>query len=269
MMAMTPMKTRLKSIAIAGVLALAFQFSAAAQNPFVILPNGTRVEGSDIRARSDGTVTLMTPQGQVTYQKGQYQRAEAARPADYSRALQLAQQKNYDEALRLLATVIQNYRFLGWDNQARALSAQIQVSKGDAAGAVKSFEEFFAGSPDARRDSSVTWAYLSALLSAKQFDKLSLQLDDLIAKGSRTDAARAQVMRGDVKMAQGQVENAVLDYLRSALLFDAEKAVLPEALFKAAEGLEKLRDPRSHDLYRRVAQEFAGTPYAQRAQGKF
>jgi len=33
--------------------------------------------------------------------------------------------------------------------------------------------------------------------------------------------------------------------------------------------VEKLRDPRHKEYYRRVAQEFAGTPFAQRAQGKF
>ncbi|MCZ7592525.1 MAG: hypothetical protein M5U15_10435 [Kiritimatiellae bacterium] len=260
---------RSRPIWAAALLALAVQLSAWAQNPYVILPNGTRVDGTEIRARSDGTITLMTPQGQVTYQRGQYQRAEAARPADFDRALRFAQARQYDEALTLLKKVIQEYRFLNWDNQARALAAQVELSKGDAAESVKSYEQLFQSAPDSRRDSAAMWGYMNALLGAKQFDKLDTQLGELIEKGTRTDAARAQVMRGDAKMAQGQVEPAVMDYLRSALLFDSEKTVLPEALFKAAEGLEKLRDPRSRDLYRRVAQEFAGTPYAQRAQGKF
>lgn len=266
---MMVMNIRLRLLLVAAFLMTASWISAYAQNPYVILSNGSRVDGTDIRARSDGTIILTTPQGQVTYQKGQYQRAEAARPADFDRALQLAQQKNYDEALRLLEPVIQNYRFLNWDNQARALSAQIQSSKGDFAGAVTSYERLFQAAPDQRRENAVLWGYLSALLDAKQYDKLNPQLDDLIGKGSRADAARAQVVRGDAKMAQGQVEGAVMDYLRSALLFESERSVLPEALFKAAEGLERLRDPRSRDLYRRVAQEFGGTPYAQRAQGKF
>lgn len=261
---------RLRSICVAVACALSLQLSALAQNnPYVILPNGNRVDGTDIRARSDGTITLMTAQGQVVYQRGQYQRAEAARPADFDRALQLARQNKFDEALALLSKVIQDYRFLNWDNQARALSAQVELSKGDAAAAVRSYEQLFQSAPDARRDEAATWNYMRALLGAKQYDKLETQLGDLVEKGSRTDAARAQVMRGDAKMAQGQVEPAVMDYLRSALLFDSEKAVLPEALLKAAQGLERLRDPRSRELYRRVAQEFPGTKFAQDAQGKF
>lgn len=249
--------------------ALAICTTAQAQNPFVILANGARVDGTDIRSRADGTIILTTPQGQVTYQRGQYQRAEAARPADFDRARQLAQQRNFDEALRLLDQIANNFRFLHWDNQARILSAQILSSRGDHAGAAAMYERLFQAAPDQRRESSVLWGYLTALAESKQYDKLNPQLEELIARGSRADAARAQVLRGDVKMAQGQVEPAVMDYLRSALLFETERAVLPEALFKAAEGLERLRDPRSRDLYRRVAQEFAGTPFAQRAQGKF
>jgi len=265
---MTIMKLRLGRIIALALLGSVIAGPAVAQNPYVILPNGQRVDGTDIRARSDGTIILTTTQGQVTYEKGRYQRAEAARPAEFDRALRLAQQRNYDEALTLLEQVIQNYRFLNWDNQARALSAQIQMSKGDAAGAVASFERLFQSAPDQKRDSAALWGYLNALLGAKQFDKLAPQLGEMIEKGSRADAARAQIMRGDLKLAQGQVEGAVMDYLRTAMLFESEKTLMPEALFKAADGLERMRDPRSRDLYRRVVEEFGGTPFAQRAQAK-
>ncbi len=265
---MTTMKIRLGLIAAIAVLGSVLGTPVFAQNPYVILPNGQRVDGTDIRARSDGTIILSTTQGQVTYEKGRYQRAEAARPAEFDRALKLAQQRQFDDALKLLEQVIQNYRFLSWDNNARSLSAQIQMSKGDAAGAVSSFERLFQSAPDQRRDSATMWAYMNALLAAKQFDKLSAPLTEMIEKGARADAARAQIMRGDIKMDQGQVEGAVMDYLRTAMLFESEKASMPEALFKAAEGLERMRDPRSRELYRRVVEEFGGTPFAQRAQAK-
>jgi TolA-binding protein len=75
-------------------------------------------------------------------------------------------------------------------------------------------------------------------------------------------------VRGDIKLSQANLEGAALDYLRSAILFESEKETLPEALFKAADALEKLRDPRAKELYRRVASEFGGTPWAQKAAGK-
>lgn len=256
---------RILAVAAAGSLAWCGLTSAA----YVELANGNRVEGSDIRARNDGTIILTTPQGQLTYQRGQYTRAVADKPADFDRARQMAGQKQFDEAIKLLQPIVQNYRFLDWDNSARLVIAQIQLAKGDAAGAIGTFDELFRSNPDARKDSATLWAYYGAMIDAKQYEKLAPQLDELIAKGARSDAAKAQILRGDIKMTQGQVEGAVMDYLRSAILFENEKAVQPEALLKAAEGLDKLRDPRAKEMYRKVATEYAGTPYAQKAQGKF
>jgi tetratricopeptide (TPR) repeat protein len=239
-----------------------------AQAAYVELPDGTRREGSEVRARSDGTIILTTAQGQFTYQKGHYAKAVADKPADYDRARQLMSQKNYDEALKVLDPIIQNFRFLEWDNNARVLRAQILTAKGDVAGAVDTYDQLFRATPEFRKNTDVLWAYYTVLVGAKQYDKLLPQLDELISKGSRADAAKAQVVRGDIKMSQANIEGAVLDYLRSAILFESEKAVQPEALFKAAEGLEKMRDPRAKDLYRKVASEFGGTPWGQKAAGK-
>ncbi len=235
---------------------------------YVEMPDGSKREGSDIRSRTDGTIILTTAQGQMTFMKGQYVKAVADKPADFDKARQLAAQKSYDEAIKLLDPIIQNYRFLEWDNNARVVKAQIQSAKGDVAGAVATYEQIFAGTPELKKDGKYMWPYFEALLAGKSYDKMNLQLDELIAKGSRADAAKAQILRGDIKMSQANVEGAVLDYLRSAILFEGQKETMPEALYKAAEGLEKLRDPRAKDMYRRVASEFSGTPWAQKAAGK-
>jgi len=248
------------------VVSLAGALSASAA--YVEMTDGSRRDGSEIRARSDGSIILTTPQGQVQFMRNQYTKAVADKPADFDRARQLAAQKNYDEALKLLDPIIQNYRFLEWDNNARALRAQIQSAKGDHVGAVETYDQLFRAAPQMEKESAVLWPYYGALVEAKQYDKLGPKLDELINKGSRPDAAKAQILRGDIKMSQANVEGAVLDYLRSAILFESEKDSMPEALYKAADGLEKLRDPRAKELYRRVASEFGGTPWAQKAAGK-
>lgn len=247
-----------------GSLVAAWSVQAA----YVELADGSRRDGSAIRARSDGAIILTTPQGNVEFTRGQYTKAVADKPADFDRARQLAAQKNYDEAIKLLDPIITNFRFLEWDNNARALKAQVLTAKGDAAGAVTVYEQLFNAAPDMKNDGAILWPYYEAMVSARQFDKLTPQLDALINKGSRPDAAKAQIVRGDIKLSQANLEGAALDYLRSAILFESEKTTLPEALFKAADALEKLRDPRAKELYRRVASEFGGTPWAQKAVGK-
>lgn len=235
---------------------------------YVILPNNTRIDGSDIRAKSDGEVILTTPQGQRTFLKGQYLRAVADKPADFDRARSMAAAKQYDEAITLLNDIAQKYRFLDWDNNARIVIAQILSSKGDHAGAIDAYEQIFRASPEYKNDSKLVWAYLNALQQAQKFDKLNPQLDELIAKGSRLDAARAQILRGDIKASQGQVEGALLDYLRTVVLFQSEGDAQPEALFKAGEALEKLRDPRAKGMYAKLVANYPESEFAQKARGK-
>ena len=234
----------------------------------VILPNGNRIEGTDIRAQRNGDVILTTAAGQRTFARGQYAKAIAARPADFDQARTMAQQGRHADAIALLEKVATDFRFLDWDNQALAAIAQIQSQRNNHKEAVDVYERLIRQSPELRDDSTIQWAYRGALLSAQMFDKLSPALEQAITRGSRNDAARAQIMRGDIRLSQGQVEAAVMDYLRSAILFESETAVQPEALFKAAQGLERLRDPRAREMYRKLVQKYPQSTFAQEARSK-
>jgi len=243
---------------------VAWQVRAA----YVITTQGKKVEGSDIRAKSDGQVVLMTPQGTRTFYKGQYLRAVADKPADFDRALKAGESKRYDEAIPLLRGIIQHYRYLEWDNRARLLLAKIYFAKGDYKEAVDTYEELLKYDRQAAKDSKVNWSYREALLKAGEYTKLKKVLDEVIAAGPRDEAARAQILRGDMWKAQKMLEDAVLDYLRTVVLFKAQKQYQPEALFKAAETLEALRDQRAKDLYRELVQKYPDSPYAAKARRK-
>jgi tetratricopeptide (TPR) repeat protein len=239
-----------------------------ARAAYVIMTGGQHVEGTDIRAKSDGEIVLTTPQGQRSFYPGQYTKAVADKPPEIDRATQLVAAKQFDDAIKMLEDVVVRYRFLDWDVQARAMLPQVYAKKGDLPGAVAAFDKLFAASPKTKEDPALQWSYRGVLLAAKQYDKLAAQLDQVVASGSRADAAHAQIMRGDIKADQNQLEGAVLDYLRTVLLFSTERAVQPEALSKAAQTLEKLRDPRAKEMYRKLVEEFPGTPEAEAAKAK-
>jgi tetratricopeptide (TPR) repeat protein len=251
------------------LLAAAFVGSGlSAQAAYVIMTGGQRVDGTDIRAKSDGEIILTTPQGQRSFYPGQYTKAAADKPPEIDKAAQLVAAKQYDEAIKLLEDVVLRYRFLDWDVQARAMLPQVYAKKGDMTGAIAAFDKLFVLSPKSKEEPALQWSYRETLLAAKQYDKLTGQLDQVVAAGSRTDAARAQVMRGDIKADQNQLEGAALDYLRTVVLFKTERTIQPEALSKAAQTLEKLRDPRAKDMYRMLVEEYPGTPEAEAAKAK-
>ena len=103
------------------LLAVLVAAAGNSQAAYVITTAGQRVDGSDIRAKSDGEIILTTVQGTRSFYPGQYAKAVADKPAEIDKAAQLIEAKQFDEAAKLLEDVILRYRLLDWDNQARAM----------------------------------------------------------------------------------------------------------------------------------------------------
>lgn len=214
---------------------------------YVIGADGRRMDGSDIRMKPNGQVVLTTARGQIFFAAGQYRQAVADRPPEYDKALQLFNAQKYAEAIPLLSGMVGRLRGLYWDEPAGVLLLKCQMATGDGLAAITSYDRLVAGNPKVAEDANIRDAYWQALLAAKQFERLAPLLAGVLAGASQPDAARAQMARGDMYAAQNRLEEAVMDYLRTALLFREVKGDgewQAEALFKAGETLQKIKDER-------------------------
>lgn len=235
---------------------------------YVVRNNGARVDGTAIRANRQGDIILTQERGTVEFPRGSYREARAPRPAEMDQAVRQLRDGNMDDAIRTLQTVERNYQFLGWDIDAIALMARAYTESESYREAVSSYERLFEKDGSKRTDSAIRWGYYAALLGANQYDQLEGILSELISDRaqSREDAARAQLMRGDMKMQRQRYEDALLDYLRTVLLFERQTSVQAEALFKAGTALAEMRDPRARDMFRRVVEQHGNSPFAQQAR---
>ena len=232
----------------------------------VILTDGRRMEGSAIRARANGDVILSTPRGDLTFARGQYSEAWAPRPREIDQARQQMQAGNHEQVISILEGVVSQYRHLGWDNEAMVMIGRAQNNLGQYSSALSTFQRLFQNAPGRREDSNVRWAFYRSMLGAGELDRLERDLNELIKDGERADAARAQVMRGDIKMQRDLAEAAVLDYLRTVVLFSAQADVQAEALYKAGVALQAMRDERANEMFRKVVRDHAQSPYARQAR---
>lgn len=232
----------------------------------VILTDGRRMEGSAIRARANGDVILTTPRGDLTFTRGQYTEAWAPRPREIEQARQQLQAGNHEQVISTLEGVVSQFRNLGWDNEALILIGRAQTNLGQYSSAMSSFQRLFQNAPNRREDSNVRWAFYRSMLGSGELDRLERNLNELISDGERVDAARAQVMRGDIKMQRGLAEAAVLDYLRTVVLFSAQREVQAEALYKAGVALESMRDDRANQMFRKVINEYGQSSFARQAR---
>ena len=253
-----------------GILLAAGIWAAAsgADAAYVIATiQGQRVDGTDIRAKSDGEIILTTPQGTRSFFKGQYLKAVADKPPEMDRAAQMIEGKQFDEAAKMLEDVILRYRFLDWDNRP-AMLPKIYAKKGGFSRRGRRVREALHHVAQEQGGRGAAVGVPAGPARREAVRQAGGQLTQVAAGGARADAARAQIMRGDVKAAQGQVEAAALDYLRTVVLFASEKTSQPEALLKAGDALEKLRDARAKEMYRMLVSEYPASPQAAVAKGK-
>ncbi len=235
--------------------------------PFVINSAGNQVNGSAIQSAPDGTILLTTLNGQtLTFRKGTYRQAFADKPKEMFQVEALVKQKNLIAVVEILRRVKEEYQFLGWDQRASLMLARVYLPLKQFEDAAREYEELFAAQSKFKTVPKERANYMQALLGSGRIAEVAKMIDEDIASGSREAAARAQVVRGDMKLKSGQVEEALLDYLRTAILFKAQTAVLPEATYKTAIALKNLNDPRAAQYFQKVIDEFPDSEYAELAK---
>ena len=261
-----------KMVGLAAGLLLAGATCARAD--YVILKaNDTKIEGQIERRKLDGTVIIKVMQGQGTvlqeFAKGDYKMAVADIPPEFAGGVAAYKAKNFQKAIETMEKIASDRAGLECDKAARYISARSFVGLGKPAEAVSQFDQLAKVYGDQiLKDPDVGVEYAGALLAAKQNDKLSAVLDDLVKDAPRNIAGRAQTIRGEMREQQGQLDAALLDFMRTEAFFakDAPEAV-PEALFHAAKVLDSRHDPRAKVLYKKIAEEYKDSPYAKEAAG--
>jgi tetratricopeptide (TPR) repeat protein len=169
------------------------------------------------------------------------------------------------DAIPALQKIAADYTMLTWDTTARELMIVAYAKAGDSAKAMATYKELARKAPGGRVSAQARMTYWNLMLAAGQLNDVASELDDVIAKGSREEAASAQLTRANLRKSQNKTQDALLDYLRTALLFEDVPAVQPEALFKAAEMMDALRDPRAPDLRHRLVEKYPDSEYAKKA----
>lgn len=251
------------------VVAVAAVAASATAAPHVVLKNGQRKDGVSIRAKADGSVFIIDANGvRFDYTRDQYAQAVTDKPAGLDAAIAAVQAKKYDEAIPALQKVMTEMRFLEWDRTAGMGLVTALEGKKDFEGALRVYDVLMKDYPKLEADPEVGWSYREAVFGAKQFARLEPMLVKLLAGENRTDAARALVMRGDIRASENKPEMAVRDYLRAVLFYERETTVMPAALVRTAQTLGKMRDPRAKEFYRRVVEEYADAPETVQAKGK-
>jgi TolA-binding protein len=194
--------------------------------------------------------------------KAKVDRVEVAKPPDYDKAVQLINSGNLNDAVPLFENIISGYQMLGWDNKSRDYLGMAYSKKKDFKKAAEVYKRLFATALPSEITSATQKRYWDALIATGDYASMQKEIDSAIAVGSRENAAMAQIARGDMYMKQGKKFEALMDYLRTVILYQKIDEVQPEALFKAAQCLEEMRDPRADTFKKKLSDDYPGSEWA-------
>ncbi len=262
------MKTRMETGCRLTFAAALLMVAAELRADQLIMKNGQVMEAKSVRFKSSTLEYIVTTaDSTVPVAAKLVDHAVVPRPPALDAAIANVDAGKYDAAIAALETVVTENTGLEWDNVARDVLGQAYMGKKDGKKAVSTYKEILENVPVERVTLGIRRHYWEALKAAELYPLLKKDLDDVIAMGSRETAAMAQILRGDMYLAQGQKNEALLDYLRTVILYEKEAALQPEALYKAAGLLEELRDPRAVDLRKKLATDYPNSPFVKKSSG--
>jgi len=197
------------------------------------------------------------------------QELKIPKPRALTDAERLIREGKVAEAIPILTKVSTDYLMLTWDKPAIRYLADAYLKDGKVDEAIKVCENVIRADPEAAYIGDFAPIYWQAL---QKKGNNTNKVEDLMAKaiksGDRTASASALVMRGDLILATGDTSDnakkALRDgYLRVVALYDKEKMVRPEALYKAAKCFDKIgQTSRAESFRSELKKDFAGTEWA-------
>lgn len=239
----------------------------AQKPPFVELINKQVIEGSALRVDSKGNYILKVEgSGNREFTAKQIKRAVGVKPSTLAGLKSAVDSGKYQAALGPLKQIV-SANIPYWSGVAAGLLAQAQLGTDDAAGALKTFDTIFKKDPKAAEGPG-RFGYWKALLANDKIAELEPRLKREILTGDREGAANAQLIRGDLNVVRKKLDEALLDYLRTATFYKKQKELLPAALYKTATTMDALKDKRAKGYWKILSEKHADTPFGQEAAGK-
>jgi tetratricopeptide (TPR) repeat protein len=237
---------KLLTVAILAGLLLPTAIWAQNRDCYVHKTDGTRQKGEKIEvSNAQGDIVLhVDGRLKVPFKRAAYRFVTTPKPRELDQLDQLMEQEKYQDVVKNAPALFETYKFLGWGDYLIGVEceARLALKQVDEAKKVFSKANAFAGA----NTDMLYRAQLLLLIEDKQFDKAEEILNRMITSKRDQDAAFAFNMRGQLNLAKGQKKQAVLEYLKTLLVFDAQKAPKEraEAKKQAVAIMKELKDPR-------------------------
>jgi len=212
---------------------------------FVIRGDNTKVKGQKLTSDEQGNLTLdVDGKIQQKFARGQYKYGCIPKPQAVAELEKLFEAKKFADVTAKAPALFAKFKYLGWSYTIAALEAESWLAQGNVEKANKAYADGarIAGENRDRLEETS----MRIFIARKEYDKVENLLKKKMLNADNQQAARAFNLRGDIALAKGDKKQAVLEYLKTLMLFEGKKvaAERSEAKEKATKLLRELKDPR-------------------------
>jgi thioredoxin-like negative regulator of GroEL len=227
----------------------------------IVMKNGRTVSGKSIEWREATHDYLVVNEGaSMPVPEDQVTKIDIDRPAELDKAKSLLASRQFAQAIPLLEGMIKKYKKLSWDLDALKLQAQCYVEMNDTKKAAVAIDAL--AEAGGTMTPALQMIYWKALQKAGDTKRLQQELGRAMGTGAPDLAATAYLVRANMYLQDGDQDAALSDFLKIVTIFKGEKAAQPEALYNAADLLDKAKDPRAAELRKILQQDFKASEWA-------
>lgn len=241
------MNIRLFCLALAAGLC---SWCTVAQQCYVIDARGNKIPGNRLTADQNGNLSLQIEAGGpvTNFRAGAYQAAMSPKTRDIQSLEQLYADGKLDNVAAAADKLYPQYQYLGWGGTISYYAGMALLDKGNAGAALLLFDRGL-GLKDAGTE-ALTKGKIQALLTLKKTAEAQALLDKLSVSNDPTIAVFTFNTRGKLLAAEGKKKEAVLQYLKTLLLFKpgALTKERDEARQAVVALLRSMGDPRADEF---------------------
>lgn len=240
----------------------------------VLIPGSDQTINAEVRWMPVDKQYVVTRRGQggqiseQNYSADEIRLVQVQPPQNWEQVLKAAK-ANPASAIPALKKIASDYKMLMWDAQAGMIIGQIYLKQGQAEKALAEMAPIMMANAEAGWNSPMAPVLWKAMIDSKKTKQLGSLLEKAAGATDRKLAAQAMIYRGDLIESEGRTRDALRDgYLRAVFLFADQTALQPEALYKAAQAFDKLRQtPYAERMRSQLRKSYGSSTWARKLDG--
>ncbi len=261
---------RMTAILAASILCAASLPAVSFAQDRIKLKNGNIINGSVIKTDKAGiTVELAGEKAVIAVPHGNIDQLIIEAPVSFRMAENRYFAKDYEKAYADYMETITKYGGYSYGEDAYFKAADCQLKIGNVGKAVELYNTYISDYPGSKYANRARMKLASVLADKGDYDGAVKAYDAVIRSKDEAQRPDAYYGTAEAYFAKGSYEQALVNYLKIALLYYDKGKTAAEAKFRSGECYEKIGERKmALETYKEIVDEFPKSEVAARSETK-